>query len=172
MLPIFLSLSIHPFVPLFETMWHAWHRSDLFLPMLSLCPRELCKNVWTDRYAVWRQTHVGPRNHAFDGGVHIGATWRIRLSDLCAIAMLLSNYFNHLCFLPLYLSFFYPSPSRLSPAFTILFTSFISFPHAPFPFCFTSHSYLYKTFSFLPYILCMSLLSVYPSVIPWWNDEK
>jgi len=41
-------------------------------------------------------TRVGPRKHALDG-VHIGATWRIRLHRLCAAAMgPFSNYFDHL----------------------------------------------------------------------------
>ena len=30
---------------------------------LSWHTGELCKNGWTDRDAVWRLTHVGPRNH-------------------------------------------------------------------------------------------------------------
>jgi len=33
------------------------------------------------------QTRVGPNNNALDG-VHNGATYRIRLSDSCAVAML------------------------------------------------------------------------------------
>jgi len=42
---------------------------------------EPCKNEWTDRYAVWEQSRVGPR------GMHIGVTWSIRLNDSCAAAM-------------------------------------------------------------------------------------
>ena len=32
------------------------------------------------------RTHVGPWNHVLDG-IHIGATWRIRLNDPCLAVM-------------------------------------------------------------------------------------
>jgi len=31
--------------------------------------REPCKNGGTDQNAIWEQIHVGPRNHALDGGM-------------------------------------------------------------------------------------------------------
>jgi len=48
------------------------------------------RNGKTDADAVWGgagETRVGPNNNALDG-VHNGATYRIRLSDSCAVAML------------------------------------------------------------------------------------
>ena len=48
--------------------------------------RELCKNSWTDRDAVWSVDLVAPRKHVLDG-VHIGATWRMRLKRPCAAMM-------------------------------------------------------------------------------------
>ena len=45
-------------------------------------------------FGMW--IRVGPRKRAFDG-VHIGATWRIRLSGPCgALMQPLSNYFDQL----------------------------------------------------------------------------
>jgi len=45
---------------------------------------ELCKNGWTDRGAMC--VGVGPRSHVLDG-VHMGATWRMWLNDLCLAAV-------------------------------------------------------------------------------------
>jgi len=44
-------------------------------------------------FGLW--TRVGPRKHVLDG-VHIVATWRIRLNRPCAV--FLSNYFDHTCY--------------------------------------------------------------------------
>ena len=32
--------------------------------------RETCENGRTDRNAVWKATHLGPRNHVLDGRIH------------------------------------------------------------------------------------------------------
>jgi len=64
---------------------HCMHRCGLLRQMshiawslcLSVCWSHgltdvLCKNVWTNRDAVWMLTYLGPRNHVLDGG---GQDW-------------------------------------------------------------------------------------------------
>ena len=52
---------------------------------ITLC-RELCKNGWTSRDAIWVVDPGGLRKHVL-GGVHTSATWRIPLNHPCAAAM-------------------------------------------------------------------------------------
>jgi len=59
--------------------WHAWACPA------TLC-RELCKNDWTDRDAVWVANLDEPKKGCVTWG-HIGAAWRIRLSHPCVAAM-------------------------------------------------------------------------------------
>ena len=55
---------------------------------LSVChDREPCKNRRTDRDTVWVENSGGPKVAHVSCGVHIGATWRIRLNRPCAVAM-------------------------------------------------------------------------------------
>jgi len=54
---------------------------------LSIChSRERFKNGWNDRYAVWVVDVGAPKEPCVRWGVHIGATWRIRLNRPCAAA--------------------------------------------------------------------------------------
>ena len=53
-------------------------------PSIGTLWHELCKNGWTDRDVIW---DVDPGGSNVLDGVHIGATWRIRLNRPCASAM-------------------------------------------------------------------------------------
>jgi len=68
---------------------------------------ELCKNGWTDRFAIWVVESGGPKEAQVQlysaGGAsvpswgHIGATWQIRLNHcLRRRCSLMWNYFDHL----------------------------------------------------------------------------
>jgi len=49
---------------------------------------EPCKNGWTVRDVVRDMfTHVVLRNHLLDGDTYMGATWLIRLNDLCSAVL-------------------------------------------------------------------------------------
>jgi len=74
---------------------HKWFSNG---PADATAPRHLLLH-YTVALPFEVRTQVGPRKHALDG-VHIGATWRIRLNRPCAAAVsmrpFLWNYFGHL----------------------------------------------------------------------------
>jgi len=47
---------------------------------------EPCRKGWTDQDAVLTADSYGPKNHVLDG-LHLDATWLLRLNDPCAAAM-------------------------------------------------------------------------------------
>ena len=54
--------------------------------LAKLCGREMCKNDRSDEMPFGLWTRLSRRKH-FLQAVHIGATWRIRLTRPCAAAM-------------------------------------------------------------------------------------
>ena len=97
---------------------YVWHKGE---PCRTSEPIEM---RFGGRFA-WAQatvhyTESGPR------GVYIGATWRIRLNDPCAVETRPSGFFSQLHKIPPFLSIPLPSPSLSFPFRRSLFSLSLS----------------------------------------------